>query len=525
MSTNVNNITPLSFTTEQVKGRNTLLTKVLLPKDHILKNIAYKYNINNEIVDIENKDCLFKGKINCYSILIKDPKLIGKISKTFNNTGDLLRIMGQPSIVGDEHTNYRKVLFSPNIQKFEDLSEGFQKFLKEEHIITHSNDKIFKPHVLTFDYSYWSAQEIISTIIPNVLKEKHEDINDDLIESPVSYSVTGDIAHLNLRSQFNDARFLIGRILIDKISGLNKIVNKMKTIDTKFRTFAMEVIASRSEPYPKTSLPEDMSKDPSFENYFRCQHKESNCVFTLDFSKVYWNSRLQTEHDRLINTFKENDLVIDVMAGIGPFSCPSGKKGVFVISNDLNPSSYEYMQINVAKNNVKNYVQCRNLDGAELIRNTLKYVREFRFRAIYSYKGELTTKTYVKGKDKKRVTKQMKITVPNLPNHYVMNLPETAIEFLNNFKSIYNELEASKIDTLPYVHVHCFEKYGSDEQLSDREIHYRVYKRIIKQFDLSEDNETLPFDCMKFHEVRRVAPCKPMYCVSFQLPLDIVKTN
>lgn len=525
MNANVDNLTPLSFATEQVKGRNALLTKVLLPKDHILKNIVYKYNANNEILDIENKETLFQGKLNCFSLVIQDPKLIGKINKSFSNTGDLLRVTGHPCIVNDEHTNFKKVLFSPHIKDIEDLSEGFQKFLREEQIITDSNVNVFKPHVLYFDYSYWSAQEVISTIIPSILKEKNDEIIDDSIESPVSYSVTGDIAHLNLRSQFNDARFLIGRIIIDKLPGLNKIVNKMKTIDTKFRTFAMEVIASRFEPYPKTSLPEDMSKDPSFEHYFRCQHKESNCVFTLDFSKVYWNSRLQTEHDRLINTFKQNELVIDVMAGIGPFSCPSGKKGVFVISNDLNPSSYEYMQMNVANNNVKNYVQCRNLDGADLIKNTLKYVKEFRSQAIYSYSGELITKTYVKGQDKKRVAKQLKVTVPKLPNHYVMNLPATAIEFLNNFKSIYNELEASEIDTLPYVHVHCFEKYGSDEELTDKEIHYRVYQRIIKQFDLPEDNKTLPFDSMKFHEVRRVAPCKPMYCVSFQLPMTILKTN
>lgn len=526
MSVNPDNLASLNFIKEQVKGRNSFQTKVVLPKDQILKNIVYKYNENHEIIDIENKFSVFSGKIDCLSFIIKDPKLIGKISKSFGSTGDILRIPGHQSILPVPENNYREILLSPEITKIEDLTPEFQQFLKEEkELILTSDDNLFKQHSLVFDYTYWTAQEIITTVVPSLINTNELSGSDALVESPVAYSVTGDIAHLNLRPHFNDARFLIGRILIDKLPGLNKIVNKLQTIDTKFRTFAMEVLASRYEPYPKTSLPEDMQKDPSFEDYFRCQHKESNCIFTLDFSKVYWNSRLQTEHGRLINTFKKHELVIDVMAGIGPFSCPSGKKEVFVLSNDLNPSSYEYMQMNVANNHVGNYVQCRNLDGADLIKNTLKYVDEFRKQKIYGNEGKLITKSFHKSSDKKKIAKEEIITVPKLPSHYVMNLPATAIEFLHNFKSIYNDLEVSQIDILPYVHVHCFEKYGNDEDLTDKEIQYRVYKRILEQFGLAEDNQLIIFENMKFHEVRKVAPCKPMYCVSFQLPLDIVKTN
>lgn len=44
-------------------------------------------------------------------------------------------------------------------------------------------------------------------------------------------------------------------------------------------------------------------------------------------SQVYWNSRLETEHKRLVSTFQPGEVVADIMAGIGPFAVPAGKQG------------------------------------------------------------------------------------------------------------------------------------------------------------------------------------------------------
>src|SRR5690242_18314861 len=79
---------------------------------------------------------------------------------------------------------------------------------------------------------------------------------------------------------------------------------------------------------------------------------EADCDFKFDYSKVYWNTRLQTEHKRLVDLFNPGEVVCDVMAGIGPFAVPAGKKGVFVWANDLNPESYEAMKWAINKNKV-----------------------------------------------------------------------------------------------------------------------------------------------------------------------------
>lgn len=79
---------------------------------------------------------------------------------------------------------------------------------------------------------------------------------------------------------------------------------------------------------------------------------EENCVFRFDYSKVYWNSRLNTEHRRLVSMFKPGEAVCDVMAGVGPFAVPAGRKRVFVWANDLNPDSYAGLLDAVERNKV-----------------------------------------------------------------------------------------------------------------------------------------------------------------------------
>jgi tRNA (guanine37-N1)-methyltransferase len=90
--------------------------------------------------------------------------------------------------------------------------------------------------------------------------------------------------------------------------------------------------------------------------------RESDCNFTFDFSEVYWNSRLQYEHGRLIGSFAAEDVVADVFAGIGPFALPAAKKGCGVLANDLNPSSFKYLVQNMNDNDVG------DIDGSVYVR-------------------------------------------------------------------------------------------------------------------------------------------------------------
>ena len=112
------------------------------------------------------------------------------------------------------------------------------------------------------------------------------------------------------------------------------MINKVDNIgESEYRTFAYEVLAG----------PDDMEVEV----------RQLGCVFAFDYSKVYWNSKLDTEHARIVDLFQPGEVVCDVMAGIGPFAVPAGKKGVFVWANDKNPESYRYLQDAIQRNKVR----------------------------------------------------------------------------------------------------------------------------------------------------------------------------
>lgn len=63
-----------------------------------------------------------------------------------------------------------------------------------------------------------------------------------------------------------------GQVILDKHRTIKTVVNKLKSIDSEFRNFKMELLAGEQD-YTTTV-------------------KEHGCTFTFDFSKVYWNTKL-----------------------------------------------------------------------------------------------------------------------------------------------------------------------------------------------------------------------------------------
>lgn len=250
-------------------------------------------------------------------------------------------------------------------------------------------------------------------------------------------------AHLNLRDQYLQYKHLIGEILIDKNPGVRTVINKIDDVgeESEYRTFKYEVLAG----------PDDMD----------VEIREADCTFRFNYAKVYWNSRLNTEHGRLVDTFHEGDAVCDVMAGIGPFAVPAGKKRVFVWANDLNPDSYASMVDAVKRNKVEQYVRPFCDNGHTFIRSAAaELLRAEEHKITISKKQSRTDAKATKAPEVIKTLVQ-----PKTFQHFVMNLPASAITFLPAFVGLYTEEDRALLPAdfkLPMVHCYCFNTKSED---------------------------------------------------------------
>ncbi len=265
------------------------------------------------------------------------------------------------------------------------------------------------------------------------------------------------------------------------------MVNKLNTINNKFRVFQMELLAGE----PDFIVQHVRIVRPSLNALLtRTNQWETNCKFTFDFTKVYWNSRLHTEHARLVDKFTPEDVIADVFAGVGPFAVPAAKKGCGVLANDLNPSSHEYLQVNISENNVRVLCfECVTIDFfisvfrfqvGSLVRASCQDGREF-IRSVItraldeplppaapplSKSKETKAKKLAKLKAQRSRSSSPERTGPqrNRVTQFVMNLPDSAIQFIDAFRGVLSPTHTGGRDLsgiyddshLPMVHCYCF---------------------------------------------------------------------
>jgi tRNA (guanine37-N1)-methyltransferase len=281
------------------------------------------------------------------------------------------------------------------------------------------------------------------------------------------------------------------------------------------------------------------------------QVSESDCIFEFDYSKVYWNSKLESEHRRLINLFQPGEVVCDVMAGIGPFAVPAGKKRVFVWANDKNPESFKCLEAAVKKNKVSHpshsvaihspadyprqvtpFVRPFCEDGRVFIHQAADSILEASQKgecAVITRKeplpqGQANNNNNTTSKSRTRfATREERIPIPPTISHFVMNLPASAIEFLPSYRGVYAGREAlfapHTATPLPMVHVHCFSVKAADET-PRRDICERITRELgfaVRPGDDPDAGEGV----VAVHCVRDVAPAKSMYCASFRLPREV----
>lgn len=196
-------------------------------------------------------------------------------------------------------------------------------------------------------------------------------VPDELMQLlPTSFDVVGDIVIIRLPADLLPYKGQIGEALLLTFPRLRTVALDCG-VKGEMRVRDLEVIAG----------------DASTETL----HTEYGLKLRIDPSKAYFNPRLASERMRIASLVREGETVIDMFAGVGPFSLMISKyaRPTAVFSIDVNPDAVEMLKANVALNRASN---------------------------VFPVWGDARE------------------VLPTLPmaDRIVMNLPHSALEFLND---------------------------------------------------------------------------------------------
>ncbi|TBU11689.1 tRNA (guanine(37)-N1)-methyltransferase [Hamiltosporidium tvaerminnensis] len=274
---------------------------------------------------------------------------------------------------------------------------------------------------LCLNFNYFSYKEILRKILPSNCK------------IPTSFEIIGEILHLNLTEDLLIHKKIIGEVLYKKIKNIKSVVTKIGNISNEFRFFEMEVLEGDHD--------------------LNTKQIENGLIYFLDYSKMYWNSKLQSERKIILNYFKPNETICDLFCGVGPFVIPALKKGCIVYANDLNKDSITYLKKNVVENKVHS--------------SKIFIFNENAFSLIKTLKTQNTT-----------------------VNHFILNLPEKSLLFFKEIVSLnFNSM------------IHC----------------YFFCKEFIQPWEFVYNEISIEIPKSNFEMIRSVSPSKNMWKITINL--------
>ncbi|KAK1397474.1 tRNA (guanine(37)-N1)-methyltransferase [Heracleum sosnowskyi] len=355
------------------------------------------------------------------------------------------------------------------------------------------------------------------------------------------------IAHMNIKNELLPYKDVIAKVIFDKnYPRIQTVVNKVGCITNEFRVPKFEVLAGKP----------DMTTEV----------KQFGATFKLDYGLVYWNSRLEHEHIRLVSQFQAGETICDMFAGIGPFVIPAAKKGCLVYANDLNPDSVKYLRINAKINKVEDCINTYNMDARKFIAQLMVVPTCETQYVAPSLDSANEVDKIPKSEDLGRTNGKLKEAPCNnsssLDADKVLGMNEEAsVTALKQCLKVSKEEAASadnvgasskvskgknmrtkasvSVNTKPWEHVDhvimnlpasALQFIDSFRGLIRRKfwkgslpwIHCYCFMRSTETREsiLSEAESALKASIQDpvFHLVRNVAPYKDMYCLSFKLP-------
>jgi len=177
---------------------------------------------------------------------------------------------------------------------------------------------------------------------------------DLLAKIPQAFDIIGDIVVIDIPPQLKPYQNTIGEAILQTQKNVVAVLGKAGDINGVFRVRDYDFIAG--------------------EHKTKTVHKEFGCQYHVDIAKAYFSPRLSHEHERVAALVQDGETVVDLFAGVGPFSVLIGKRNPKgkVYAVDLNPDAVELLTVNIRANKVENHVFPILADAREIAATKLR---------------------------------------------------------------------------------------------------------------------------------------------------------
>ena len=175
-----------------------------------------------------------------------------------------------------------------------------------------------------------------------------------LIDLPKSFDLIGDIAILDLKPELTTHEGTVGQAVMQVHPNVRAVFAKAGPVSGPDRLRPLRRVAG--------------------ENRTETTHREFGCRFKVDLSKVFFSPRLSTEHQRVAESVGEQEVIVDMFAGVGPFSILIAKRlgAVKVNAIDSNPEATRLIEENARLNRVETKVQVWAGNANEIVPSHLE---------------------------------------------------------------------------------------------------------------------------------------------------------
>jgi len=168
-----------------------------------------------------------------------------------------------------------------------------------------------------------------------------------------AFDQIGDIIIIKIPDGLMPKRKLIGEAILANVKTARSVFAQVSPVKGDHRVRDLELLAGQDRTIT--------------------EHKEHGCRFKVDVAKTYFSPRLSTERQRIASMVGDNEIVVNMFAGVGTYSIiiAKARNGSKVYSIDSNSVASELDRINAKLNKVQDRVVSICGDAAEIIRDRL----------------------------------------------------------------------------------------------------------------------------------------------------------